>query len=354
MAATLEKAQLKRVLDFLKPALSPHEFVPILSNFCFTEDGAVYAYDDVVGVTVREHDFGIIGALPGKDLLKVISSFPKSEITISEEDDGNSVLLKAGRSRTKMALMSEEEFVYKPDLEQEPLFEMEVDQELIVALKMLMVGIGGDNSSPAQTGVTFTQEALYTTDNITITSYALPEPIENIEQIIVPKSFCDLVCDLSKFNTSEVILLQFYEDSVVAMLEDESVEITTKLVADEEPFDFQTTVEGLLSEADEHLVKLPTEMKDMFERAEGIFGKNEESALKISFQDGLMIVDAKNEKIQFEDQCDFDGNKVSHCLADADKLNRACSFTTKAAFLPSVMAFTDGDGFSHFVCYAGE
>ena len=152
--ALLEKNELQRILNFIKPALSPHDFIPVLSHFCFTEEGEVYAYNDLIGVTVREQDFGIVGALPGKDLLKVISSFPKTEIDISEADDGNSVLLKAGRSKTKLAMMGEDEFLYEPitNTEAEPLAELELTEEILAAIKKLITGIGDDGSSPGPDG----------------------------------------------------------------------------------------------------------------------------------------------------------------------------------------------------------
>lgn len=353
--ATLEKNELQRILNFIKPALSQHDFVPVLTHFCFTEHGEVYAYNDLIGVTVREQDFGILGAIPGKDLLKVISAFPKQEINIEEVDEGAGVLLKSGRSKTKLAMLQPEDFLYEPitNTAATPLAETEVTEEMLSALKKLVTGIGDDGSSPAQMGVTITPNAMYSTDNITITAYELEEAIEGIDQVIVPKSFVELVCELSKFNKAEIITLAFYGDNVTAILEDESVEITTRIINDEDPFNFEGLVDGMLSEAEDLLVKIPTEFKDMFQRAEGILGKNDEVPMELVIWDGNMQISAKSDKIEFNDDCDVDCDDIKF-LASPALINRACNFTSHMAFMEQAMLFSDGARFHHLVSHDGE
>ncbi|ATI19146.1 putative DNA polymerase III beta subunit [Vibrio phage vB_VpaS_KF4] len=352
--AILEKAQLQRVLNFIKPALSPHEFVPVLSHFCFTEEGDVYAYNDLVGVTVREHDFGIVGALPGKDLLKVISSFGKADVAIEEIDDGAGVLIKSGRAKTKLVMLPEDDFVYEPvtNTDQEPRVEFELDEEFLTSFKKCISGIGDDPTSPAQMGITITDGFLFSTDNVTITAYELSDPIEGIGQVILPKPFCELVVELSKYNKSEVITLSFYDDNVTAILEDESVEITTRILQDDEPFNFEAVLEGFLGEEDA-LVKIPNEFKDMFGRAEAVLGKGDDAIMKVLVEDGLLYVSAKSGKIELDDECDFDADDVEFYV-DAGMVARACQFTSHAALLPEAMFFSDGGSFFHLISHCEE
>ncbi|AFV81301.1 putative beta clamp protein [Vibrio phage vB_VpaS_MAR10] len=351
--ATLEKAHLQRVLNFIKPALSPHDFVPVLSHFCFTADGDVYAYNDLVGVTVREHDFGIVGALPGKDLLKVISSFGKADIQIEELDSGAGVLIKSGRSKTKLAMLGEDDFVYDPVTNSglEPRVELELSEEILAAFKKCITGIGDDPTCPAQMGVTVTDNFLFSTDNITITAYEFEDPIEGIGQVILPKQFCELVTELSKYNKSEVITLSFYDDNVTAILEDESVEITTRLISDDEPFDFEGVLESFLE--DDNLVKIPTEFKDMFARAEAVLGKGDDALLKVLVEDEVLSITAKSATIELDDECDMDADPISF-LVDAGMVARACNFTSHVALLDSAMFFSDGGAFYHLISHGEE
>lgn len=352
--ATLEKAQLQRVLNFIKPALSPHDFVPVLSHFCFTEEGDVYAYNDLVGVTVREHDFGIVGALPGKDLLKVIGSFGKAEVSIAEIDDGAGVLIKSGRSKTKLVMLPDDDFVYEPvtNTDQKPRVEFELDEEFLTAFKKCISGIGDDPTSPAQMGITITDSFLFSTDNVTITAYELPDPIEGIGQVILPKPFCELVVELSKYNKSEIITMSFYDDNVTAILEDESVEITTRILEDDEPFDFEAVLDPFLEDTDA-LVKIPNEFKDMFARAEAVLGKGDEAILDIAVEGDVLFISAKSGKMELYDECDFDSDDVKF-YADAGMIARACQFTTHAALLPAAMFFSDGGAFYHLISHCEE
>ena len=136
---SIDREKLLRILILIKPSLSTQDFIPILSNFCFT-NSIVYAFDGVqcAGIEYKSKDkFNISGDF----FIKLLQSYNSKQLSIDVSD--STVNITVGKSKLKLSCLSEKEFVFEsPKLPGQSLFK--VTKDFITGLSKCLISVNAD------------------------------------------------------------------------------------------------------------------------------------------------------------------------------------------------------------------
>lgn len=145
----MKRSELQTVLDKVSPALSTKGLVPAFACICFTGK-VVQTYNDVIALQTK---FGsdYVGGVIGKLLQTFVKTAATEEIDFLP--DGESLLLKSGRSKLSVTPLSESEFVFKmPSIKKGN--KIKCPESLVSAIQRVCLSLGRDPGFPTTMGVT--------------------------------------------------------------------------------------------------------------------------------------------------------------------------------------------------------
>jgi DNA polymerase III sliding clamp (beta) subunit (PCNA family) len=203
-----------KVLELLKPALSPKGIIPIFGDYCFDKN-TISTYNDELGVSVKFIS-NIEGGVKGDVLYSWVKSCTKP---IDYEASNTEIKFKSGRSKLELPLTNKSDFVHKVPTPtgQKVIF----DSTLVECLQKALTSVSGVSSLPAMAGVTLNADKegyyFYSTNgvsitNIFITNNAPDEPINGI----LNKDFCKVIIKTLSVLGTPLVALYFSDDTIYA------------------------------------------------------------------------------------------------------------------------------------------
>ena len=203
----MNRRAFSEALELVSPALATKDLIPILSCFCFSEQG-VLAYDDIVAIYHPLENCNISGAVRGK-LLMDWALCTRSPELVATTSDG-SIEVKAGRARLNTVLLPPEDFVFSfPEDKQKVTIAL--DNKWMAAITKSHVSVGLDPAHPWRMGITIAREndrtVIYSSDNKSATRVKLKRPLDLKSPVILPARFLQLLIDLSKKLDPEMLVL---------------------------------------------------------------------------------------------------------------------------------------------------
>lgn len=229
----MNRSELVKTLELIKPALATKNLVPIFQCFNFTP-GSVTAYNDTVAITgpcELEESCGISGIT----LLGILSSMSAEEVTIELAEQN--AILTAGKSVTKMPFEPEDNFLFK-----EPTGKwtgkIPFTQSLFEAMEMCLETVSVDETQVALHGITLGSNNLYSCNGDTITRARIKEGSKT--RVLMPTPFCEAVVKLWSSLKMTKGTLQFNEEWVFANFEDWAV--YGRVLEVQSPIDFEALI----------------------------------------------------------------------------------------------------------------
>ncbi len=172
----MNRKQLLEVLELVKPALADINVVPIYQNFCF-DNGKVYAHNDRLSIIAPAPGIDGVFSVNGKTFSDLLRASSAAEVDLIVESEN--IILKSGRSRMKLPYMGEEEFLFEEPEEENWSIIIDLDVELVEALKLCLLTSSTDSTMPVFMGVTVKggdKPALFSCDGDALSRFTLRLP----------------------------------------------------------------------------------------------------------------------------------------------------------------------------------
>lgn len=234
----INKAELQKALEIVKPGLANKEMIEHSTSFAFI-NGKVVTYNDEISLSHPVEGLEIAGAIQAEELYKFLTKLKKDEIEITIKD--NQILLKAGpRSQAGLTLHQDIKL---------PLEEIgdvgkwkTLPEDFIRQVSFAVGSCSRDMSKPVLTCVHVTKEGIIeSSDGFRITRCELGEKIP-VKTFLLPATSATQLDKLNPtkiaegegwihFKTDEgtVMSCRIFEDDfpdITPFMEVEGVEIT--------------------------------------------------------------------------------------------------------------------------------
>jgi len=189
----MEKKNLLQVLKLLRPALGSN-IIKGLDSYIFTGN-QVSAFNGSLCMTAcLDEIFPVTGAIVGEPLVKLLSELDK-EIELTAPD-ANTLLIKAGRSRTKFPV-EQVDTSYLQDLEETTAVNLPTQVMFAAGVKRCMTSLVGKGATLENAGIHIFIEndecRMYSTNNSTFSRFVFPLTGMSPISMFLPATFCEVL-----------------------------------------------------------------------------------------------------------------------------------------------------------------
>lgn len=345
----MERITLLETLRRVTPALSGKDFVPVFACFCF--DGKkVITYDDQVALTA-DCAWVVKGAIRGSVLLGWLEAARGADVEVEQDD--SQVSLKAGRSKLKLPVIPEKDFVYKAPTK--PGDELKFTPELLEALDRCAISMGRDPSRPWQAGLTMIfgdeKATIYSTNNVSgsMAIVKMKKPEDNsLSTILLPPKFVELTCSIGAKDSPKTLTLG---KGWVTTTFASGLQLFSRTAADHEADNFKQLFSPELREAMKtKTVEIPKGMTDALTRALVVLSGAREKVTKVTVKDGkLILVSVAAGAAEVRDTLKLPGHEDIEVEVGPEPLKAGLEHAASFGILDdSHIAFT-GPGFRHVI-----
>jgi len=257
----MNRAELVKTLELIKPALAVTNMIPIFQCFTFA-GGFVSAYNDtiaILGPAETKESFGI----HGNTLLGLLSNSQAETISLSLEHE--TAILKLGKTISKLPFQPEENFLFRepPDNWE---FKVQITESLIEAIKLCLETVSSDTTQAALLGITLENDLMYSCNGDCLTRIKLKNKIKS--RVLMPTTFCEAVTKLWSSLTMTGGFLRFNTEWVFADLG--AWAVYGRILEISEPIDFVRLIKSTVSRYDDGpipMLPLPQDFSEALSRA---------------------------------------------------------------------------------------
>ncbi len=334
---TVNKTDLQKALEIVKPGLAPREMVEQSTSFAFL-NGRVVTYNDEISVSHPIDGLGleIEGAIQADKLYSLLTKIKKNEVEVSITD--NEIQFKAGRTKAGLMLQTE---VRLPLEELGEIGDWQpLPEDFLEVLTFTMWTCSNDMSKPILTCVHVSQDGVMeSSDNYRITRREFGTESEElpVPSFLIPATS---VRDLARFNVTHIaqgegwVHFKTAEDTVF------SCRVFDDSYPDVRPF----------FEFDGEEVELPRTMPEILDRT-AIFGEGAllDQEVQIKIAKRRMTVRAQSSTGWIEEVAPvrYDGPDI-HIVANPSFLKEVTSKVRTCIIGERALKFV-GDGWEHVV-----
>jgi len=205
----MNRAELVKTLELVKPALAVNNMIPIFQCFTFGS-GTVLSYNDTIAILGPcEIESGI--GIHGNTLLGLLSNSKAETVELFLERD--TAVFKLGKTISKLPFQSEENFLFelpKDDWE----FKLQVTESFIEALKLCLETVSSDTTQAALLGITLENDLMYSCNGDCLTRIKLKNKAKS--RVLMPTAFCETIVKLWSSLTMTGGFLRFNTEWVYA------------------------------------------------------------------------------------------------------------------------------------------
>ncbi len=266
MKFIISSTTLLRSLQKISGVLSTNSTLPILEDFLFVLEGetlTVTASDLETTISVmvtpeKADDEGSV-AIPARQLLDIMKTFPEIPVTIISDPDTLNVEILAGEGKYKMIGQSHEEFPQVPELENTKTVKVN-GAMLVSAMNNTLFATGNDELRPVMSGVycEINEENLtfvatdahklvrYRRNEVkseTADSFIFPKKTLSLARHIIPEDDEEVVMEFNKTNAT----FKFDDILVVCRLIDGKYPNYEAVIPGENPFKLTIGRQSLLN-----------------------------------------------------------------------------------------------------------
>lgn len=280
----INRSELLAALSAVKPALNDKSTMDELACVWF-EDGAVSAYNDVIGIQVPVDTF-FTGGLRGSLVTGLMETATSDRVDIAIK--GEKITMKAGSAKINLAMLpSRRQIWHAPEVNDDAWFKPSAT--FIQALERVMVSTVKASSVPDQMGVTFILHdnglSLYSTDNGTISwgQVGIDDfPDIPVDRALVPTVFCDQLLKMGAGKEDAAVELAFLKNAAMAKVGDRL--LFGRYLESQNPVPFPSIVRRYLQDGDDdRLLDLPPGLPLALDRASVLLSKGGQG-LSVEFQ----------------------------------------------------------------------
>jgi DNA polymerase III sliding clamp (beta) subunit (PCNA family) len=275
----MDRTILKKALETVKPGLATKEKIDQSTTFCFV-DGYVVTYNDEISVRYPI-DAEFSGAVNAEELYGFINKINTDEIEI--EEDGNQLLLKAGRAKAGLTIQSE---IKLPMLEVDEIDNWrKLPKGFFKALDFARASCATDMTNEKLTCVHINKKIIEGCDNLRVARMELDSPVK-VGKFLLPAGIAGTIIRLKPTEIAE-------EDGpwMHFKTKDNAI-ISCRLFSEDEYVDID---KFLGDEGDE--IEFPEQILELLDKAE-VFAKRDQQlneAVTITIQPKKLVVRSESD-----------------------------------------------------------
>lgn len=288
----MDRKELLNLLDIASAALTPEGAETPLSfqSFCFTNK-SILAYNDVIGVRLKNPGVKFEGTAPGRLLLRFIKSCTGSQIEFTDTQKESKWRLQSGPTKLDFSVESTETFPFKfPSVGDG----FELEDTFFDALELCASVVNERGLAAWTAGVVYRQSSdttlgatSGTRDSIHICEISGQGPTAS-RQVIMPISFCRTLLDMRK-AFGEVPATMAMDDHYVVVKFGDWDAIFTKNIIPEEKVELIEKASGLVGKLDS-FVPISDKFREVIVRASAmISGEDDYCELQIAEDNKLYL-----------------------------------------------------------------
>jgi DNA polymerase III sliding clamp (beta) subunit (PCNA family) len=324
----MNRKELVKTLELVKPALAANNMVPIFQCFTFTPE-SVAAYDDslaIVGPTEAQGTFGLHGAT----LLGLLSNSSDEEVVFI--DNKTDITIKCGKTISKLPYQTADSFIFEePKIEDG--WSLPINSSLIEAFKICLDTVSKDETQPALRGITIDKNMLYSCNGDTLTRIQIKG---NKQRAFTATGFCAAVIKLWDSLSMAAGVLNFGNEWISADLDEWAV--YGRVLAIKEPIDFEALIKNNIKKK-VPLQVLPEGFKEALSRAR-VLADAESQRTTIEISKGKMLLFTETNTMgEIKDELTFEGHPDVIAQVSASHLQQALVYCDQAAFHDNCVVF---------------
>lgn len=325
----MNRAELVRTLELIKPALASNNMVPIFQCFTFLNNGTVSAYDDeiaVVGPCELEENIGV----HGNTILGLLSNSGAEEVDFSLAAD--TLTIKCGKTVSKLPYQPFENFIFK-EPSQKWDYKIPFTESLFDAFKMCLETVSKDVTQTALLGITIERDKMYSCDSDAVTRVQLKHGGKG--RVLMSTPFCEAVVRLWSSLAVTTGKLQFSDDWVYAEFGEWSVygrilEITS-------PIDFEALIKKSIK-GKAATQALPDGFSEALSRAR-VLSDPESQKTVMTVSKGRLQILTETHMGEVKDDLPLKGHPDVKAHVNASHLQRAIQYCDQVAILEGCTVF---------------
>lgn len=299
----INKDQLKKALEIVKPGLANKEVIEQSTSFAFIK-GRVVTYNDEISVSHPIKDLDLEGAIQADELYKFLAKVKSDEIDITIHDE--EIVLKCGRATSGFALMHEVTLPLENEISEKGKW-FDMPDKFIEYLTFASMSCSNDMSNPKLVCVHVNEKGfIESSDNFRITHCKLNAELP-ISTFLIPGSSVSII---TKINVTKIaegkgwIHFKSKEGTIVSCRTFKETYVDTTAF-------LKPLKKGVR-------IQLPNSLKDVLDRAI-IFAKRSQmidESIDIDIYDKTLLVKSKSETSWFEETIPikYDGPSVTFAV----------------------------------------
>jgi len=331
----MNRAELVKTLELVKPALAVTNMIPIFQCFTFT-GRFVSAYNDtiaILGPADTEESFGI----HGNTLLGLLSNSQAETLSLSLEHD--TAILKLGKTVSKLPFQPEENFLFKePNDDWE--FKIQITESFIEALKLCLKTVSSDTTQAALLGITLENDLMYSCNGDCLTRVKLKNKVKS--RVLMQTAFCEAVVKLWSSLTMTGGFLRFNTEWVYADLG--AWVVYGRILEISEPIDFVRLIKSTIKDKLPPCYPFPDGFSEALSRAR-VLADPESQKTIVTITKGKMTLVTETHMGEIKDDFKLEGHLDVVANINASHLQKALDSCIGMAFLEKCVVLEAPDVF---------
>lgn len=306
----MNRKDLVKTLELLKPALADNALVAVFQCYQFTGKNVIAFNDDLGIVTPCKTDIPF--AVNGEVLLGLINNCSSEEVSLDPtiNDEGNELIVKAGRSTFRLPYFSEEEFLFE-----EPNDKWDehipIEWHLCDALTSCITTVSSDTSRPALMGVCLRGSLgkLYSCDGDRVTRVDTKMLSTQMGEgtYVIPISFCEAILKIMEATEARAGSL-FLNNEWAKAITDSGYTLYGRLIELDNDLDHEGLIEATLK-TEPVFTKIPEGLDSALARAI-VVTKNETAKTVLTVENKRLKIVTESPLGIVRDSIAFDGPDV--------------------------------------------
>jgi len=285
----INKNDLQRALEKVKPGLANKEIIEQSTHFAFMGDRVV-TYNDEISISCQVLNLDLTGAVSAQELYAFLNRIKVEEI--EAEITENEIRLKTGKGTAGLVLHPE---IRLPLQEMGDIEEWhELPEGFMEAMAFCRFSCSKDMSRPILTCVHVGEDYMESSDNIRFTYRDLPSGKIPIPEFLIPGA---TVQDLNHYAATEIATSTGWVHFRTA---DKTVTFSCRIFDDNYP-----NTDAILGMTEDPVeIILPKDLPEVLDRA-SVFAKaqfDSDTQVTVTLKDRKILIEAKNTAGWFEEE----------------------------------------------------
>lgn len=316
----MNRSELVRTLELIKPALATTNMVPVFQSFIF-DQGTVAAYNDSIAI-VGPSEFEVPCGIHGLTLLGLLSNSSVEEFDV--KFDKEIITLKLGKTVSKLPFNPEENFIFKEPTDKWAA-KVPINTQFIEALTMCLETVSVDTTQTALLGITLQGDKIYSCDSDSLTRVKLKQGAKG--RVLMSTQFCLAVAKL--WSTLDMVkgTLSISDDWLYADFDVWAVYGRILEVSD--PIDFEALIKKTIK-AQTPTQALPDGLSEALSRAR-VLADPESQKTFLSIEKGKMNLHTETYMGEISDTLTFKEHPDVDANVNASHLQRAIQYCDQIA-----------------------